>query len=49
MRSCNPARINARMSVVATGKVCHQLVADKAMGLLLGGRGCAIGRVSLAW
>jgi hypothetical protein len=36
MRSCNPARITARTSVVATGKVCQQPVAGKAMGLPVG-------------
>jgi hypothetical protein len=36
MRSCNPARINAPTSVVATGKVCQQPVAGKAMGLPVG-------------
>jgi hypothetical protein len=41
MRSCNPARINARTSVVATGKVCQQPVAGKVMGLP-GGRGSPI-------
>jgi hypothetical protein len=34
-----PARINARTSVVATGKVCQQPVADKAMGLPVGAAG----------
>jgi hypothetical protein len=42
-----PGAAHGRNGVVA-GKVCHQPVADKAMGLP-GGRGNAIGRVSLAW
>jgi hypothetical protein len=48
MRSCNPARINARTSVVATGKVGQQPVAGKAMGLP-GGRGSPIRLVVWLW
>jgi hypothetical protein len=33
---------------MAADNVCHQPVADKAMGLP-GGRGSAIGRVVLTW
>ena len=48
MRSCNAARINARTSVVATGKVCQQPVAGKAMGLPVGAAAPSSG-VTVTW
>jgi hypothetical protein len=48
MRSNSPPGSAHRRNALAAGKVCHQPVADKAMGLP-GKRGSAIGRVILAW
>ena len=48
MRSCNLARINARTSVVATGKVCQQPVAGKVMGLPVGAAAPSSG-VTVTW
>ena len=48
MRSNSSAGSAHRRNAVAAGKVCHQPVADKAMGLP-GGHGSAIGWVVLAW
>jgi hypothetical protein len=47
MRSNNPPGSAPRRNAAAAGKVCHQPIADKAMGLS-DGRGNAIGRVILA-
>jgi hypothetical protein len=48
MRSNSPPGLAHRRNAVAAGNLCHQPVADKAMGLP-GGRGSAIGRVIPAW
>jgi hypothetical protein len=48
MRSNNPPASAHRRDAVAAGKLCHQPVADKAMGLP-GGRGSPIEQDDPGW